>query len=177
MIKFRYYIDMESEQAWLQKMANRGWALQNFFLGFYTFERCEPGQYRYQMDLIEEYNRHKFEEFMDEMDVETVCYWNRWVYLRRDSAKGKFQMYTDAETRINQYQRIKKFYMLILFIEICAFPSIISAAVRMNGLDSIPGGIMTVMASLIVSIIVVLLRTIWKCQFRIEEIRRSNGDI
>lgn len=177
MIKFRYYVDMESEQAWLQKMANRGWALQNLFLGFYTFERCEPGQYRYQMDLIEEYNRHKFEAFLNEINVETVCYWNNWVYLRRDSAKGEFQMYTDAETRIEQYKRIKKKYTLMLVIDLCVFPSMINTILRMDGFTTIAGGFMTVIAAIVISLIVVLLRTIWKCQFRIEEIRRNNGDI
>ena len=45
MIKFRYYIDNQKEQDWLNKLSREGWALKKFFLGFYKFEKCEPGEY------------------------------------------------------------------------------------------------------------------------------------
>lgn len=52
MIKFRYYIDNQKEQDWLNKLSREGWALKKFFLGFYKFEKCEPGEYEYQIDLM-----------------------------------------------------------------------------------------------------------------------------
>ena len=39
MIKFRYYIDNQKEQDWLNKLSREGWALKKFFLGFYKFEK------------------------------------------------------------------------------------------------------------------------------------------
>ena len=45
MIKYRYYIDNQKEQDWLNKLSREGWALKKFFLGFYKFEKCEPGEY------------------------------------------------------------------------------------------------------------------------------------
>ena len=47
MIKFRYYIDNQKEQDWLNNLTKKGWALKSFFLGFYKFEKCEPGEYEY----------------------------------------------------------------------------------------------------------------------------------
>ena len=51
MVKFRLYYDKDKEQDWLMEMVNRGWAVKKFFLGFYTFEPCEPGEYIYQIKL------------------------------------------------------------------------------------------------------------------------------
>ncbi|MFQ8631802.1 MAG: DUF2812 domain-containing protein, partial [Intestinibacter bartlettii] len=50
MIKYRYYIDNQKEQDWLNNLTKKGWALKSFFLGFYKFEKCEPGEYEYQID-------------------------------------------------------------------------------------------------------------------------------
>ena len=37
MIKFRWYVDSQKEQDWLNEMSKKGWALKSFFLGFYKF--------------------------------------------------------------------------------------------------------------------------------------------
>ena len=47
MIRFRLYFDKDAETKWLNEMAEQGWAMKSFFTGFYSFERCEPGQYMY----------------------------------------------------------------------------------------------------------------------------------
>ena len=51
MIKFKLYFDKDAETAWLNEMCAQGWAMQSFFAGFYTFEKCEPGEYIYQIDF------------------------------------------------------------------------------------------------------------------------------
>ncbi len=52
MKRFRLYYDKDAEQDWLNGMADRGWAFSGFFLGVYSFEKCEPGEWRYQIDLL-----------------------------------------------------------------------------------------------------------------------------
>lgn len=182
MKKIRFYVDVESERTWLQKMANEGWALKKYFLGVYTFEKCEPGQYRYQIDLLDNTNnRDDFEAFMKEMDVDVLCYWNKWAYLRRDSSQGKFEMYTDAESQIKQYKRLKNFYLTFIFIELCFIPNIINnlvAALNSDILErQIIGGVMLFFTIFLIFVILCILKMIWKCQFRIDEIKRQNEDI
>ena len=78
MIKYRYYIDNQKEQDWLNKLSREGWALKKFFLGFYKFEKCEPGEYEYQIDLMpENVEQQDYYDFMEEAGVEVVC---RWYY-------------------------------------------------------------------------------------------------
>ena len=51
MTKFRLYFDKDKETVWLNELAAKGYALISFFAGFYTFEKTEPGEYIYQIDL------------------------------------------------------------------------------------------------------------------------------
>ena len=43
MKKFVLYFDKDKETEWLNKMAQDGWAMTDFFAGVYTFEPCEKG--------------------------------------------------------------------------------------------------------------------------------------
>ena len=54
MIRFRLYFDKDKETAWLNEMSRRGWAMNGFFAGFYRFEKCDPGEYIYQIDFGDE---------------------------------------------------------------------------------------------------------------------------
>lgn len=52
MIKFKLYYDKDQEEKFLNEMSDQGYAMKKFFLGFYTFEPCNPGEYTYRVDLI-----------------------------------------------------------------------------------------------------------------------------
>ena len=50
--------------------------MKKFFLGFYKFEKCEPGEYEYQIDLMpENVEQQDYYDFMEEAGVEVVCRW------------------------------------------------------------------------------------------------------
>ena len=51
MMKFRLCLDKDAETEWLNRMAANGWAMKRFFAGFYSFEKCEKGEYVYQIDF------------------------------------------------------------------------------------------------------------------------------
>ena len=105
MLKFKLYYDKDEEENWLKKMCLNGWAFKSFFLGFYTFEKCEPGEYNYQIDLLDSWNGEKsdYKDFMKDAGVEIVSQWWRWVYLKKRASDGPFEMYSDAESKIVQY--------------------------------------------------------------------------
>lgn len=128
MTKFRFYFDKDKETTWLNEMAAKGYAMTGFFLGFYRFEQCEPGEYLYQIDITEGLFRvpENYREFMKEAGVEIVCLWGPWVILRRRAADGPFELYTDVESTIEHYTKIRKMFKIVLIIEIlCLFMNII----------------------------------------------------
>jgi hypothetical protein len=121
MIRIRFYFDKDSEAKWINEMSEGGWAFESFILGVYTFRRCEPGEYIYQIDFLENWAgaglSHK--EFMNEMNVETVQKWYRWVYLRKKKSAGPFELYSDNESLIRHYTKIRNMFKVLAIIEIC----------------------------------------------------------
>ncbi len=122
MRKFRLYYDKEKEEAWLNKMTGQGWAMTGFFLGVFTFEPCEPGKYTYQVDLPEISGmfvrrgeaRREYIEFVEATGAEYVCSWAVWVIFRKETEKGAFRLYTDADSQIRLYRRIRLLFLIFL---------------------------------------------------------------
>lgn len=121
MIKFKLYLDKDKETAWLNEMAGNGYAMTGFFAGFYRFAECQPGEFLYQVDITgglfhvgEEYRT-----FMTEMGVEIVCLWGPWVILRKRAEDGPFELYTDVESTIENYKKIRTMFKIVAILEIC----------------------------------------------------------
>lgn len=165
MLKFKLYYDKDLEEDWLREMCLNGWAFKKFFLGFYTFEKCTPGEYNYQIDILNNWNGDKddYASFMHDTGIEVIGQWWRWVYLQKKASDGPFEMYTDLESKITQYNKIKNFFRVALVLEvICLFIELM--ATLNNG--SIIGGILTV---LIAIICLAMLKSIWKCKQKIKQ--------
>lgn len=131
MVRFRLYFNKDKETTYLNEMAGKGYAMKNFFAGFYLFEKCQPGEYIYQVDIGEKIFQvsRDYREFMQDMDVEIVCTWGYWVVLRKKAAEGPFVMYTDVESNIEHYQRIRRMFKIAAILEIsCAAVELLCAA-------------------------------------------------
>lgn len=118
MIKFRLYYDKDEEEAFLNDMVSKGYAMTRFFLGAYWFEKCTPGEYTYKVDLIRDKDKQQKNEFynlVSEIGGELVQTWGIWAFFRK---KGEFDLYTDNESKIEQYTRIKKTFLYVGLIEI-----------------------------------------------------------
>lgn len=129
MKKFKLYADKDKEEKWLNEMCQKGWAMTKYCIGVYNFEPCEPGKYIYRVDMPKEIgkddmrgeNREQYVSFIEETGAEHVCDWFWWMIFRREASKGKFELYTDPESQIALYQRIRKLFLWVGMIEvICA---------------------------------------------------------
>lgn len=131
MVRFRWFYNTDKETEWLNRMAGQGWAMTGFCLGFYRFTRCEPGEYIYQTDVTEKMFgvSEDYRQFMEETGAEIVCLWGFWVFLRRRAQEGPFRMYTDVESTIGYYTKMKNFFGTAEAIEAGGMLSGISAAV------------------------------------------------
>ncbi len=112
---FRFYANYEKEEAWLNEMAASGWHCVDYLFGRYLFEKGEPGAYIYRIQLLEYYTNHAesvtYLEFLEDAGVEVIASHLRWVYLRKKTADGPFELFSDKESRIAHYKRI--IYMLL----------------------------------------------------------------
>lgn len=124
MIKFRLYFDKDAETEWLNQMAADGWAVKRFFAGFYSFEKCEKGVYRYQIDFGDRLFSvsSDYRELMQDAGIEIVQTWGYWVILRKRASEGKFELYTDAASSIGHYKKIRRMFKVVTIIELlCLF--------------------------------------------------------
>ena len=131
MIRFKLYFDKDKETRWLNDMADQGWAMNGFFAGFYRFEPCEKGKYTYQIDFGNEFFSvsNDYREFMSDSDIEIIQSWGFWVFLRKLSSEGEFQLYTDVDSQIEHYKKIRNMFKAVTVIElICLFIELFSAS-------------------------------------------------
>lgn len=131
MIKFKLYFDKDKETQWLNDMSQKGWAMTGFFAGFYRFEPCEKGKYTYQIDFGNEFFSvsDDYREFMSDSDIEIIQSWGFWVFLRKLSSEGEFQLYTDVDSQIEHYKKIRNMFKAVTVIElICLFIELFSAS-------------------------------------------------
>ena len=131
MIKFKLYFDKDKETQWLNEMSQKGWAMTGFFAGFYRFEPCEKGKYTYQIDFGNEFFSvsDDYREFMSDSDIEIIQSWGFWVFLRKLSSEGGFQLYTDVDSQIEHYKKIRNMFKAVTVIElICLFIELFSAS-------------------------------------------------
>lgn len=119
MTKFRMCYDKDKVAEWLNRMAEQGWAMTGYFLGFYRFAKCEPGEYVYQVDIAENlFNvSEDYRQFMEELGVEVMCLWGPWVILRRKAEEGSFVMYSDVESTIAHYTKVGKVFWVCGVLE------------------------------------------------------------
>lgn len=134
MIKFRLYFDKDAETEWLNRMAAEGFAMTGFCMGFYHFDRCEPGKYIYQVDFGDHFfsASEDYREFMQDTGVEIIQNWGYWVFLRRLAEKGKFELYTDVDSSIEHYTKIRRMFKIVTVLELICFFFELFAAIAGN---------------------------------------------
>lgn len=123
MFKFRLWYDKDAETKWLNQMSAEGWRMTGFFAGFFNFEKCEKGKWNYQIDFGDRMFAvsDDYREFMEETGAEIVQTWGPWIFLRKPAAEGKFELYTDVDSSIEHYTKIRRMFKVATIIELICF--------------------------------------------------------
>ena len=104
--KWFWVWEFEKEEAWLNEMAANGWVLENVGFCKYYFVRCEPGEYTLRTEM------HSYDEsyvkFMEETGAEYVGRMLAWIYFRKKTEEGIFDLYSDIDSKISHLDRIAK---------------------------------------------------------------------
>lgn len=113
------FFDYEKEEKYLNEMSAKGLALTDYTWCRYVFQDAPKGEYIYRIELLENPVNHpesqNYIEFMKETGVEFIASYNRWVYFRRKAAEGEFDIYSDIDSKIKHYKRIR---ILFLFLTV-----------------------------------------------------------
>ena len=108
---YKVFVDFEKEEKWLNEMAAKGMHFIDFsFPGRYLFEKGEPGEYIYRLELLKHMPGHPeskaYIEFMEDTGIELVSTYFRWAWFRKKATDGPFDLYTDYSSQIKHYLRI-----------------------------------------------------------------------
>ncbi len=109
--KWFWVWDFEKEENWLNEMALQGWALDS--VGFCTFRfiASEPGEYTVRLEM-RAYDRG-YIDFMAETGAEYVGRMVKWIYFRKKSADGGFDIFSDIDSRILHLNRIGRMLLVV----------------------------------------------------------------
>ena len=102
--------DFEKEEAWLSECAAKGLALVSVGFCRYDFEECTPGAYQVRLELLDNRPSHpesmQYMRFLEETGAEHVGSYMNWVYLRRPTELGTFDLFSDNSSRVRHLGRI-----------------------------------------------------------------------
>lgn len=176
MIQFRLYFDKDKETVWLNDMASKGYAMTGFFAGFYTFEKCEPGEYTYQIDFGDKFGSvtDDYREFMEETNVEIVQTWGFWVILRKKTTDGAFVLYTDVDSQITHYTKIRNMFKIATIIELICFMIEIIAYYQVPAGDKALSLFFTILVGIFV---VVIMKATLSTNKIINELKERKGEV
>ena len=102
--------EFDKEEQWLCDMAAQGKALVSARYITYEFEDCQPGEYAIRLEMLENApdspEGQQYIEFVESTGAEYVGKVMKWVYFRKKTADGPFELHGDNATRIKHLSGI-----------------------------------------------------------------------
>lgn len=104
--KWFWVWDFEKEEQWLNTMAQSGWLLDRVGCCKYEFVACEPGTYTVRLEMHD--HDEDYLRFMGETGAEYIGRMVQWIYFRKKTADGEFDIFSDIDSRISHLDKIGK---------------------------------------------------------------------
>lgn len=111
MHKWFWVWEFDKEEAWLNEMANTGWVLDRVGFCKYTFVKSEPEEYTVRLEMHD--HDQGYIDFVEETGAEYVGRMARWIYFRKRTENGKFEIFSDIDSRIQHLDRIGKMLTIV----------------------------------------------------------------
>ena len=104
----------EKEERWLREMANKGWLLQSYFIGFYTFVKSEPGDYIYKLDYRVDIDEKEYLNIFEDAGWTHVAQFLGWHYFRVKADQCDYpEIYSDNVSKIHKYKSLLKLLVIV----------------------------------------------------------------
>lgn len=126
MRKFKFFLDFDKEEQWLNEMANAGYQLENKGFG-YTFRQAEPDDTTIKIDYRQ---FTKKEDFIDYLTLFEDSGWEHIAgykgsgtqYFRKVEGNSDEDIFSDKLSKAAKYKRLSDMYiqMAITFIPLFA---------------------------------------------------------
>ena len=102
--KWIWIWEFDKEDQWLNAMAQQGWVLDKVGFCRYEFIRCEPGEYTVRLEMRE--HDEAYLGFMADTGAEYVGRMVKWIYFRKKTELGQFDIFSDLDSKIAHLDRM-----------------------------------------------------------------------
>lgn len=109
--KWIWVWEFDKEEAWLNEMANTGWVLDRVGFCKYTFVKSEPEEYTVRLEMHD--HDQGYIDFVEETGAEYVGRMARWIYFRKRTENGRFEIFSDIDSRIQHLDCIGKMLTIV----------------------------------------------------------------
>ena len=103
--------EFEKEERWLNEMAANGWTLVDVGYCKYVFERTEDNEYTVRLEMHP--SDENYIAFMEETGAEYIGRVMQWMYFRKRSVLGSFDIFSDLDSRLSHMNRIHKMILAL----------------------------------------------------------------
>ena len=97
--KWIWIWEYDKEERWLNAMAQSGWVLDKVGFCRYEFVPCEPGEYTVRLEMRN--HDEAYLSFMADTGAEYLGRMMKWIYFRKKTEDGPFELFSDLESRIS----------------------------------------------------------------------------
>ncbi len=104
--KWFWVWEFDKEEQWLNTMAQTGWVLDSVGFCKYNFVKCEPGEYTVRLEMHDPDD--EYIAFMEETGAEYIGRMVKWIFFRKKTLDGPFEIFSDIDSRISQLDKISK---------------------------------------------------------------------
>lgn len=139
-VKWRFMLNFKKEEDWVNEMAKQGWNLTKFTSGRFVFMKGDPGEYIYRNELIIDKKKSEKEDyfnFLRENGIEMVHEMGGWIYLRKRTVDGDFDLFTDYQSHLNYYQRLLRIMYALVIVTLIGGISNLSFFISGTNLNSV----------------------------------------
>ena len=102
--------DFDKEEKWINDMSAKGMQLCGVGYCKYVFEEGMPDEYVYRMEMLDRMpgkaESRQYIKFIEDTGAECIGSLLRWVYFRKKSGEGGFDLFSDIASRIKHLNRI-----------------------------------------------------------------------
>jgi hypothetical protein len=110
---YKFMVDYEKEEKWLNEMAGKGMNLVDYAFCRYVFKEGRPGEYVYRLELLSRSPRTAegmpYIRFVEDMGIECVATYRNWAYFRKKADGEPFDLFSDYDSKIAHFARVSSF--------------------------------------------------------------------
>lgn len=117
----KLFIDYEKEEKWINDKCEKGLALVSYTFGKYVFEKCNPSEYVYRIELLDNFLESSksadYLKLLETSNIELVSRHGNWIFLRKNAINGVFDIFSDNHSKINHLKKIATLYAVVSFLQ------------------------------------------------------------